>query len=236
MTAGQFLEVISGIRCLLSYSIIALCVFKENVMGKKVILDIPLYMFAIFMHDSCFVLALISIVIYIFKSNNKIIKKAFYFVLLALGALFLITKNHDYILSLTTHANTYISGVDSYGRTTYFYFWEYLIALLCMIFMGYSLLKYNKIGKKIDKSYIITITIVLLITFIFSFEFSIFERFRTYLMILNIPLIGNVFSNAKLNNNLFQKNNYNTVFIFFTIMIYSIAVTRGFLCNLKFFE
>ena len=56
MSIGNYMFVVSGIRCMLGISLMSFCFFRENVEKKFKWWHIPIYLFAVFVHHFVFVL------------------------------------------------------------------------------------------------------------------------------------------------------------------------------------
>ena len=235
MSTGAFIEVISGIRMMLAFSILLRCVYNENYEGKSVIVNIPLYIVASLIHTSAIVLFIIRVLIYIIlekkKKKYRLIKKII--LIFALLFLYLIIGN-IYISKMFDKAEYY------FNEGTYFYIWDFIktyILLISIIITTFYYKKYIKTTYDYDiKSNNYTMNFSIILTFIAIIvslqEFSTFYRFTYFNTMLNIPIILNC---LKLDNNLKRKNNYLKLIMLLSLVTLSIAITRGGLSSLKFF-
>lgn len=239
MCAGQFVEVISGIRSMLSYSFIALAVYLDYFEEKGFIKTLPLYFIGVFLHDSAYPLLILRIAMLLIQKNkrksefsnkiHKVINIISFFSIFFIS--FFIFEN--LLIELVEHAKYYFLG------GIYFYIWEYIIAFLCMILCIKSLGVYKDINKKyrenrISDNYINFLNIAIIVNMFFFFEYSIFQRYRTFVMMLMLPIIGENLYLISNNNKLKEYQGYKRFLIFFMGIIYLLACVRGNLCNLKF--
>ena len=186
MEMGKFLEVVSGIRSLMAFSIIALCVYKEIIENKKIYKNIVLYIFAAFMHPAAMILTLIRFLLLLLQKENNTVKKIFN-IFLGIILLFVAYKFAGNIIeSATNKAESYM------GHKAYSYIWEYLISWAYVIFSTFSIIKYNKVLQKQReiKNIKMFVLIFNIIIVLLCFEYSIFTRFQTFSSILFIPVFA----------------------------------------------
>lgn len=223
MFTGQFLEVISGIRCLMGFSLIANCIFREYFKNKSLFKNIVIYVIASLLHPACLVLTAIRFMIYIFKEN----KRNFVFILFSIG----ITGAMIY------YGLPYISHAFEYGKSylnsnVYSYIWEYLIGIIILIFMLVNYLFYKSHNED-NKNYSGLLCILIIGLFIFSFEYSIFHRFTIFLTMIGLPMIESNLAYMKKDIKVYGK--YNFLFCLTVLAIGFIVFTRGNLCGYKMF-
>lgn len=229
MSVGTFyLEVISGIRSMLSFSIISFCIYRELIEHKNFVPHIPLYAFASLMHYSAIALIVIRILAAVMFQKNFINKIAiFLFSVLLLAGIYLYGKNYidtayDVAISYATNENEYT------------YIWEVIIGFIEQIQVYYILYQYKKRYGNTYFSYT-AITRLCLITALISlcsypFSYAIFRRFTIVASIFLLPVLGKLLSNQKRIPSMTVK------FIWmFCFIIYFLSCVRGDLCGYKFF-
>lgn len=229
MSLGVFIEVISGIRTMLGFSIIAVCVYQEMIEKKFILKNIFWYIIASLIHPAVLVMTLIRFSYLIFegsKSNYQRISKMFV-MLIALVLLFVFGE--EYLLSSVDKAKYYIF----YG--TFSYYWEYLIGVISLLFIFYLILlvsKLKKIESDMDSIHNLIGFCKYLIIFIilFSFEYNTFHRFVIFLSILAIPLLIYVLKSTN-----YIKTNFKVLTLILSGSLLLIACARGNLTSLKFF-
>lgn len=235
MAGGQFLEVASGIKSMFALSIVALCCYKEFVEKKSFISNAPLYLMAALIHDAALIAVGFRLFYLIFQKENKWIIKFRNILLFIIFALFSIKYGGGIIQGATSKGQGYING------NVYSNIWEYIIAFICDLFMIYSVVLIRKI-KKLDlelndkmNKLLTFVTILLLIDMIFIFEYSIFHRYRTFIMIIIIPIVAILLEKAYKKEYKFLKN-YNFFFRVYFFFNMGLSLIRGNLSSLKFFE
>ena len=236
MGSGCYIETITGIRTMLSFCIIARCIFEEFIENKKIVKNIIWYIIAGLIHSVGLVLLLIRILYLIIERKNKrkslnILK--FFIVGIILISILIIGR--VYFSTMFDKAIAYIT------KGTFSYIWEYIIGIIILIFIMEILHFYKKYIKCIDNNlglyniykftYIINIIVIALIM-----EYNTFHRFILLNAILIIPLLvyelKYVFENY---DKKVCKNLYNII-ILFSIIILILECARGNMTSLKFFE
>lgn len=146
----------------------------------------------------------------------------------------LISGIHHLITRTINHGNRSVNG------NVYFYLSEYIIAVFYVIFMYYSILKFYKY-KRITKDnniemnrFVIFVTLLLIMDSMFYFEYSIFHRYRSFIMMLILPIIGFLLESSKKDESGVLKN-YVKNFQLFYLITYVSAITKGNMIGLKFF-
>lgn len=230
MEMGKFLEVISGIRCLMAFSIICLCIYNELVEGTKIYRNILLYLFACFMHTAAIALTIIRL-LYLFLQNEKnILFKFLNIIFLLIIIVYFSTNSNYFIEAMISKTEYYVTG------SVYSYVWEYIISWISILFSLYTIFKFKTIIKEnlILKNYCKFLVLLNIIIIIFCFEYSIFTRFQTTSSILFIPLFGYILSELK-KRKIYSKN-YKLILTLTLIIIFVLAGVRGNLCGYKFLK
>lgn len=228
MMLGKFLEVISGIRCLMALSIVCYCIYQELIAEKKFLFHVPLYIFAVLMHQTAFALVIIRVVFLLFqKSKNgfkKVINYTIMFVLLIL------------LLRTSIFSNGVMVTFQAYvSKAGYFYIWEYLVNLFSFFIYLITMIKFKKVicDNVHLKNLFRFISFLSVIIAIFFFEYSIFTRYMAVLATLMIPIFNYVIS--KMNQEKGAYRNYCFVLYIYMFFTFLMVCTRGNLCGFKFF-
>lgn len=243
MSTGTFIFMISGIRSMLGISILAFCFFRESAEKKFNIFHIFLYMIATFIHAFSAVLVAVRFVVPIFDKKTSSVKRFFYLVLLALGAVFVLRNLNSYIHEIIAKADSYLSG------NMYSYVWDYIVGIITCFIILYVIAKY----KTIKNDGVIKLNvfwIYLLVVFVsaicFCYEFSIFHRTVVYLLpIICLPFIMALLQKQ---DNIREKEgfsrlrsasgvviHFNTMLIFVSTLLLLLSCARGSLSSFKFF-
>lgn len=232
IAGGQFVEVISGIRSMLAFSIVAVCLYNEIYRKKSIYVNLPFYLFAGLLHEAAFVLIGIRILLILIQKE----KKMFLYIKNILLLIILI------IVVFKFGQNTFNSiisrGISYLTKNIYSNLWEYIIAISCNFFMIYSLIISKKILKQTPNEEMINLRkislVYLIIDMLFIMEYSIFHRFRSFVMFLIIPIIGFNFNFIVENNGKYFKK-YQKVFYLFIVFTIMLTLVRGNVSGLKFF-
>lgn len=232
MSIGAFIEVISGIRTMLGFSVIAVCVYDEMVEGKSVFKNIVWYILVSMLHSAALALTMIRFSYLFFEKNRKIshgVSKAL-FLIIAISVVFL--KGRYYVNAGFEKALTYLKG-DAYS-----YLWEYIIGLISLLLIIYIQIKISKKTKLEGNESTIQNLLgfskfLSLILLAIIFEYNIFHRFVIFLSIIALPMIAYLFYIS--NDNKKRKGKFIKVVFLVSCILLFFAISRGNLSSLKFF-
>ena len=215
-------------------SVIFFCFYRETVEKKHtLILHIPLYIIAVFMHDMALIVLAIRIVVSIFDQQKTPVKKLF--ILLGIGAMFLaaIMLFRYKLESVFEKSASYLTDVD------YFDLWEYIMGGIYVIFFTFISFKFKPHRKNYPQleCYYTAAGIGSVLALLFCYEFSIFYRFIGHVVpILSMPAIMIVLEKAEKNpTGRFKVVSIQCVVLLFSLTLLFIGGTRGSLSALKFF-
>lgn len=226
MSTGFFLEVISNIRTLLAFSIVARCVYNEIYREKPVLKNLGWYLIAAMIHTSSLAFLIIRLCyILLFENKNNFIK--FITILGIITGGYFIFK--DYIKQMINMVQNYFQ----FG--TYFWIWEYIKTTILIIELFIIIHKCNKKQLYINElpedkplQQIVKFTFILNIIIISCCsEFNIYMRFTYLNTILAIPEVIYVLKNYK---------RANRFILIISMVVLILSLTRGNLSSLKFFE
>lgn len=229
MITGKFLEVISSVRALLSFSIIALCCYEEFVEEKAIYKNIFKYCIAIFFHPAALALTIIRFLYLFLKREKKIIKKIINYIILLFMGIVLFRYGLKYLDFMLVKADVYLNN------EVYSYVWEYIISWIFILFSTYSIISRKRILMKKPEIYELAKFNIYInfIIILFSFEYSIFSRFQTFSSIIFMPILALIFSeiNKEVTNN--NKVYYFIFIIFITVLFFLVGI-RGNLSGYKY--
>ncbi len=227
MSAGAFLEVISGVRCFMAMSIIARCIYSEMVRGKSVFRSIPLYVIACLLHLSCIPVVAIRVLFLLFLEKKRSILQMVLSGLAVLLVAFLALQfGRGLIDSMLTKADHYLSG------EAYSYVWEYVIGVIQAALMAWVLhttrhMREKELGlSNVTKFF----QAFLLINIVFCFEYNIFHRFLVVSAMLFMPIIASIQESDTPRFRAIRQR----IFLV-SLAIFALACVRGNLCGYKFF-
>ena len=232
IAGGQFVEVISGIRSMLAFSIVAVCLYNEIYRKKSIYVNLPFYLFAGLLHEAAFVLIGIRILLMLIQKEKKMFLYIKNILLLIIVIIVVFKFGQNTFNSIISRGSSYLT------KNIYSNLWEYIIAISCNLFMIYSLIISKKILKQTPNEEMIKLRkislVYLIIDMLFIIEYSIFHSFRSFVMFLIIPIIGFNFNFIEENNGKYFKK-YQKVFYLFIVFTIMLTLVRGNVSGLKFF-
>lgn len=230
MIFGQIVEVISGIRSMLAFSIISVCIYTEIIENRSILKNMFFYAIAALLHPAGVVLAALRFVIYFF-TEKSLRKKAIYTIaILAVVVLAFIVKK-DLIEYVIRKSKSYLS------HEVYSYIWEYIIGWIYVLFSSFILYKNRRYIKENKEIYSLNNFMIVfnIIIIIFSIEYSIFHRFSIFAGTLFLPLYSFYLQKRQNESKLKREFDMKMLLIVGTMVLVLVA-TRGNLCGYKFFE
>lgn len=239
MSSGSFLEVISDVRCFVSFSLIMRAIFDESYCHKSLIRHLPLYVIASLIHPAALALTILWFLFTAFIRRQSFIKKVTSILTIVLLSGIAYYLRPELFFDMFNKASSFLGG------ETYSYLWEYIIGFIQLICFVYLIIKLSKNGRRQFKDLGIMqfASVLCLICLILFFEYNIFHRFITAVSFLLIPIAAEICQNYYLNDDslslpkkkdMFITKNANLLFLF-SLLILFIACVRGNLCGFKFF-
>ncbi|MBQ6012657.1 MAG: hypothetical protein IJK59_09045 [Firmicutes bacterium] len=228
MSTGVFLEVISGVRCMLSFSMALRCAYDEVYREKSFFRHIPVYAAAALLHGASIPLIGIRMVCSLMeRKRGPAVMLADLTVIAA--ALFLGMRYGGYYIdSAVDKAVSYVAN-DMYS-----YGWEYLIAVLSLLVMITALWNLHSVYPQVWKDNVSQIRSLIVIllgeTALFS-EYSIFHRFLTAAMIAAVPVLIRYLDCERGRGRSRSERSMAAM----SLVILALACVRGNLCGYKFF-
>ncbi len=228
MSSGRYLEVISGIRCMLAFSIVFRFMYDEMYEGKSMLRSVPFYVFSVLLHNAAIPLIGIRMFCSLFEKKRSIVNNILNGLMTVALLIVGIIVGDDYIDAGFAKANSYMSSnVYSYG-------WEYVIVILSMTIIVVSMWKFMKRYPNVFKCEIKSerYLLILLAGEILTLgTYSIFHRFAAVSIVMSVPMLLS-FLNCEYDN--FRGKSKRRIVIM-SIFILFLACVRGNLCGYKFF-
>lgn len=233
LSSGQFVEVVSGTRFMISSTILFYCVYSEYLNNKKIINHIFLYLIAALFHPAGLVLICIRFLFSFFQKEKNITKKFISIISIILVLIFIyFNANNQFSLAIAK-AKAYIS------EDVYSYYWEYIIAVIDMLFMFSSLRTLKRIDYTSymkNNNYIGLYKLFFVVTVVMFPVYSIFHRFRLFLCFMFIPILFMIYEKLDKDENNDYKKKYNGWMMLFLLITYALTFLRGNLCGINFFD
>ncbi len=238
MSAGIYMQTISGIRNMLAFSILARCFYDETINGKKIVKNIVWYILACLVHPAAIAAVALRLVALIW---HRVRSKQFRSLIIALLSMMFVGY---IVLSLggITYIDNAIFKLELYAdEVNYNYLWDNLITVLTLIFILVNYRVYQHYGGSITKGLLAQLIrmshIITVFSVIFFSEHTIFVRFTQLNLIIMLPII---MSNLSLSAGMQKKSNVDKqvlgkFMLYIPALILVISMTRGSLSSLKFF-
>ena len=221
MSSGIFIDVISDVRYMMAFAILAVCFYREIFYNQKTIVSIFFYLVAALLHVSAWAIIIIRFIALFVNKGLSIKKRVLSLGCLAIFSILFFGRIATYLSNMFEKLNSYLL------RPHYSYFWEYLIGgiVLCYLIVVFRKSIRFKYGKK---EYLEVLKVFIIFNIFSIVEFNMFHRMVALNSILFIPIIEEY-----LNNSNTKIRKQNLLLISFVVLL--IACTRGHLCSYKFF-
>lgn len=223
-----YLQLISGIRTILGFSVFAFCVFRELYENKKIYWHIPLYIFAALLHPAALIACGIRLIFLIFQQNSKY-KRIGLFTAVLVGVCVFSFYGSNYFFGALLKAISYLKDENEYS-----YIWETIIGIIELVrnlFILYILFRLRKQDSLSEYKhfYVFTLIFVLIGMIFIPFSYAIFRRFTLLGTIMCIGLFALILQNENVNKKSITA--VNTV----NIILFLLSFARGDICGYKFF-
>lgn len=228
MLNGQFVELISGIRTLVGFSIFALCIYREFIKGKSILSDILLYVVAIGFHNAIVPLFIIRIFYFLIQKENKVLKKILNIIVFLILLFVIYRFGAPYIESAINRSNLYLTN-DLYVQK-----WEYIASFIRVILLSFIVFSCNTKNLSIDlKNYKLFIIILLIFDSAFFYEYTIFHRYSIFISIAIIPFVLLFLKNNE-SRSRFSLSLNKLAYYILLLLIVALCFTRGNMTELAF--
>lgn len=228
--SGVFLEVISGLRSLTAFAILAWCFYGEMVGERTFLKNLLIYCMACLIHLAVIpLLAFRILYLLVGQLGHKAPKLGSYAAAIALcvgGLVF----GKDLIIAVLNKGDRYLSN------EYYSYIWEYIIGFLQLLAMYITLFKYRKIKDEPEAAKLRPLAefnaLLCVAETCLCFEYTIFHRFVIFSSMLIIPVMYVVLQTEMRDN---SKSTYRRLIQIICAAMFLLACVRGNLCGYKFF-
>ena len=193
MAIGSFyLQTISDIRNMLSFSICFWCMYRELVQGKMLILHIPLYLFAALLHPAGLVIVVSRLLFWALNQKSifiKIVLAGF----LVPGLIYIFRQQNIFVTSAIDLAHAYASNANEYRMWQ-----ETIIGTIELGQIFYILYCYRKYtGNKLYQLWRFAFIFSLISFCAIPISYAIFRRYTILCSLLTLPMIGSLLSASK---------------------------------------
>lgn len=227
LSRGVYGEVISGIRSMLAFSIIAKCIYDEIYNKKGILIHIPVYVALSLFHSG----AIAAIVIYLFF-RSVFIEKGWGRIVYAFIGIVTILIFYFFFNSVATRNldNVFSLFSDSGG---YFYGWEFLFNTIYMLIIFYILRHtarpYYLTDGSVKMRRIAMTYFVIAILSIRSY--SVYHRFISFASFCSLPVLIEIIEDTERDKAIVPRRNV----IILAIIMFVMSGVKGNLNGIKFF-
>ena len=227
MAGGGFLEVISGVRCFVSLSILARCFYDELFNDKPILKNIIWEGLAALIHSMAAVLLVGRLLFTLIQKNRRPVEKVVNIVLTAAIVLFVFQFGVDYIVAALSKAEYYATNDDGYT-----FFWEYLIGAIVMFQFAFVLLKVRRTSKRMPEQHgmrnLIRFNLALFaVELVLAFEYNMFHRLIMFSTLTMTPLTAVAVDDP-------HNRGLNRMIWLLSILVLFLACARGNMSGYKF--
>lgn len=225
MAIGSFyMQTISDIRNMLSFSICFWCMYREIIQGKSIIWHIPLYIVAILFHQAGAVLVGGRMLAFAPLQKGVLRKVAFAGIVFAL-AWYVLKYQGFFFNSAQEKAYAYSSNAQEFRSWK-----ETIIGLIELVQIFYVLACYKiNTNLKYREMWIFSLILSLICFVSVPISYAIFRRFTIVCSLLILPLVAHLLSDANLKN----RKNFMWVFLGFSCIIFLLSYMIG---DMRFYQ
>ena len=226
MSRGVFCEVISGIRCMLAFSFIAVCIYSETYNNKSLAKHLPIYLIAALLHGAALVTVALRLIFYILVDTWG--ARRFVYLLLIIIIVGLFSNLFSQSIS-----RALVKAEGYLNEETYSYIWEYFLngayMIILLFMMHFS--SHRDIISAESKHIRLFCTAVFGCCIVLVSVYSIFHRFISFGSFVALPLLIEVIDKDCKDEFSISRRNIMMLSLF---MLYASGI-KGNLNGIRFF-
>lgn len=235
LSRGLYCEVISGIRCMMAFSIVARCIYTEIYKKRSVFVHIPIYIVCVFIHNT----SMVAVAIYLVTKalfEVKGWKRIIY--VLVIGAVMVLFSRYSTGIIDATYEKAF-GYLESGG---YSYVWEftfngiYALLTIYLMYKGSNRYSISKEGLALRRTCMVFYTMCL----VFINVYSIYHRYISFVSLISLPVLLEAidlrYENEKIENGESNPRSivYTNMLILAMIMLFLSGI-KGNLNGIRFF-
>jgi hypothetical protein len=235
LSRGLYCEVISGIRCMLAFSIVARCIYTEVYKKRSVIVHIPLYIICAFIHSASMVAAglyLVTKALFEIRGWKRIT-----YVLVIGVVMALFTRYSSRVIDAT-----YEKAFGYIETGGYSYVWEFAfngIYALLTIYLMYKNYKRDTISSE-GSALRRTCMAFYIMCFVFVNVYSIYHRYISFVSLISLPVLMETLEQRYKHEIISNSNSNSRSIVYTNILIVSMIMLllsglKGNLNGIRFF-
>lgn len=238
MSSSCLMDSISGIRNMMSYCIIAWCLYREFALKKNFLAHLPLYLIAASLHAMGQVLLIYRVFLFCFEKTSF------------LGRIFKFIISIALLLLIIVYAQKFLSGILEKGNGYYTsnqegtkeaYIWAIIVSAFKWLVAIYEvkilfgIRKWIKEHNPSDPLFNMTrllLPLIIIAPILSIFIPIFFGRIMMFVSIFLIPITIMLFKSLPTSKSV---KSVAIKLLFLSLITLGISCTRGYLCSLKFF-
>lgn len=220
MSLGLFVEVISGIRCMLALSFVARGVYILYIEKSSYVKSLLFVVIGSLLHPLALGLSALSVIHFLFINKDNKVRLSVIAIIVLIGILNL-GWLMDWFNFVYDRALGYIYG------DVYFMFVEYMLRCFLIVFLlipVFYFVRKQKLPEDLANLFSLT-SLVLFLNIGLFFEYTFFHRVSSFLLFISIPILCFYFDGVK-------KMRFLT---FVSLIFLFLGIARGNMSSLKFF-
>ncbi|MBQ8684061.1 MAG: EpsG family protein [Clostridia bacterium] len=237
MATGNYMMVVSNVRTMLCFALIAVCYFRETVEKKFTFFHILLYLFAVTTHTLGVVVVALRLLCPLFNKELPTWRRAIYPLGVLMGGMVMLLffgKNMvTLVASVTDKFSEYMFG-DAYS-----YFWEYAIDAVLLLLELVTLYYFRRVRTDVQRnvsnmSHLLVLCLLPAVAF--CFEFSTFHRLVSMLVpLITLPVMAVATSEGARVRFGVYRIHLRAIIQIVSLVLLVLSCARGSLCSFKFF-
>ena len=226
MSAGIFIEVISGVRSLMALTISAVAVYRYHFCRRNYLIDILLYVVAALIHPAALAIIALHIMSVILDFSMLSVNRIIAFAAAVVVLILFRNQIFPYVSYGVSKFMRYLT------RRYYSYKWEYLIRTVSLIMMTYILYVYGRnqaIQKEEIRGYLSFLILMTAAELVTISEFSTCNRLVSVQITMIQPVLLAILDDPD------SGNRFRWLIVLLSLVCLFIACARGNLSGYKFF-
>ena len=235
LSRGLYCEVISGIRCMMAFSIVARCIYTEIYKKRSVIVHLPIYIICVFIHNT----SIVAVAVYLITKALFEVrgwKRIIY--VLVIGTVMVLFSRYSTGIIDATYEKAF-GYLESGG---YSYIWEfvfngiYALLTIYLMYKGCNRYSISKEGLALRR----TCMVFYIMCLVFVNIYSIYHRYISFVSLISLPVLLEVID-QRYKNEITENRESNTRSIVYTnilivamIMLFFSGI-KGNLNGIRFF-
>lgn len=228
MAMDYFMPSIATIRSYLSAVFVAFCIYRENIKHKFNVINILLYILALFFHSIGVALVMFRIVCFMLEKGSSTLMRIFKILVILICA-----------IVATLYLKTYVEqnilkAVGYLKNNIYSYVWEWILCLIQTVIFWIVIkrAKENEIFQSVNelKNYKRLLILSEVALILCNVSFAFLQRWCFFVALIILPVFMQTIEKETIMGNKKTKK----LLLYASMIVYILTCSRGYLCSLKF--